>query len=318
MNDLFNMDLDSGMSFLDKKDNKTNDGILRLDPKKAKDPKKGLRVVLRLLPNLTQDGKLGQAAIEKFVHYVKLQNHPELNGYYDSMKNFNEKCDLTNTFWELKNSKSVIDNEKAELISRSTKYYSYVQIIEHESEPELVGKIMIFPFGIKIKNKINEERTGEITGTPTNVYDLVNGKDFICLVKEVGGFANYDSSQFKPTPSAIQIPSKDGSLKEVPTVDVNGRKTIDSKFQDKVKEYLLGREVSLEDYAPVRWDDETRTKVNKIISVLKDNPIIGAKNAINSASKKEDATFFDEEDETPFTEEASSSKSKTDEDFFDF
>ncbi len=315
MNDLFNMDINSGMDFLEKKDKNTNDGILRLDPKKAKDPKKGLRVVMRFLPNFTKEGKLGQAAIEKFVHYVKLQNHPELNGYYDSMKNFNEKCDLTNTFWELKNSKSVIDQEKAELISRSTKYYSYVQIIEHESEPELVGKIMIFPFGIKIKNKINEERTGEITGTPTNIYDLVNGKDFVCIVKEIGGFPNYDASQFKPTPSAIQIPSKDGSLKEVPTTELNGRKVIESKFQESITKYLLNREVTLEDYSPIRWDEETRSKVGKIISVLKDNPIVSANNAISS-NKKVDATFFDDEDESNDVSEGLGS-SKED-DFFDF
>lgn len=318
MNDLFNMDINSGMEFLEKKENKTNDGILRLDPKKAKDPKKGLKVTVRLLPNLTKDGKLGQAAIEKFVHYVKLQNHPELNGYYDSMKNFNEKCDLTNTFWELKNSKSVIDNDKAELISRTTKYYSYVQIIEHETEPELVGKIMIFPFGIKIKNKINEERTGEITGTQTNVYDLVNGKDFVLIVKEVGGFTNYDSSQFKALASPIQIPTKDGSLKEVPTIDANGKKAIDPRAQEKVKEYLLNREVNLEDFSPVRWDDETRSKVNKIISVLKDNPIVAAKNAINSANKKNDETFFEEEDDTTNEEVSSGSKAKNEDDFFDF
>ncbi len=318
MNDLFDMSIDSGLSFLDKKENKTNDGILRLDPKKAKDQKKGLRVVLRLLPNFTKEGKLGQAAIEKFVHYVKLQNHPELNGYYDSMKNFNEKCDLTNTFWELKNSKSVIDNEKAELISRTTKYYSYVQVLEHENEPELVGKIMIFPFGIKIKNKITEERTGEISGTQVNVYDLANGKDFICIVKEIGGYANYDSSQFKSVASTIQIPSKDGSLKEVPATDLNGKKVIDPKFQDKIKEYLLGREVSLEDYSPVRWDDETRSKVNKIIAVLKNNPIVSANNSIASSNKKADATFFEEE-ETPFgAEETTSGGKKAEEDFFDF
>lgn len=317
MNDLFNMDLNSGMDFLEKKEKATNDGILRLDPKKAKDPKKGLRVVLRFLPNFTKEGKLGQAAIEKFVHYVKLQNYPELNGYYDSMKNFNEKCELTNTYWELKNSKSVIDQDKAELISRTTKYYSYVQVIEHETESELVGKIMIFPFGIKIKNKINEERTGDITGNPTNVYDLANGKDFICIVKEIGGYPNYDASQFKPLSSAIQIPSKDGSLKEVPTVDVNGKKAIDSKFQEKITTYLLDREVTLEDFAPVRWDEETRSKVGKIVAVLKDNPIISANNAI-SANKKSDATFFEEESDDVVDATESKGSAKSEDDFFDF
>lgn len=319
MEDLFSMDVNSGMGFLDKKENKTNDGILRLDPKKAKDPKKGLKVVLRFLPNFTRERKIGEASIEKYVHYVNLQNHPEVNGYYDSMKNFqNEKCDLTDTFWLLKNSKSVVEQEKAALISRTTKYYSYVQIIEHETEPELVGKIMIFPFGVKIKDKINIEKSGDLSGVPTNITDLVNGKDFICIVKEVGGFTNYESSQFKQVSSVIQIPSKDGALKEVPTADVNGRRVIDPKFQEKVVEYLLSREVNLEDYAPVRWDAETRSKVNKIVSILKNNPIVGANNAIASATKKETATFFDEDDLV--SESGSTDSESTDsnnEDFFD-
>lgn len=318
MNDLFDMSIDSGMSFLDKKTNNLNDGLLKLDPKKAVDAKKGQRVVMRFLPNFTRDNKIGASAIEKFVHYVKLQNHPELNGYYDSMKNFNEKCDLTNTFWELKNSKSVIEQEKAELISRTTKYYSYVQILEHESDPTLVGKILIFPFGIKIKNKINEERTGEISGSQVNVYDLANGKDFVCIVKEIGGFPNYDSSQFKSNTSAIQIPNKEGVLKEVPTTIVDGKKVIDSKFHEKIKEYLLSREVNLEDYAPIRWDEETRGKVTKIVSILKNNPIISANKNISSASK-EDSDFFTDETSSLVTEKGTTkAKSSNEDDFFDF
>jgi hypothetical protein len=318
MSDLFDMDLDAGMAFLSKKENKKNDGLLRLDPKTSKNPTtKGLRVVMRFLPNLSEDGKVGVAAIEKHVHYVKLPNHQHLVGYFDSMRNFNLPCDLTNTYWELKNSKSVIDNEKADLISRSTKYYSYVQILEHETEPDLVGKIMIFPFGIKIKNKINEERTGEITGSQVNVYDLANGKDFICIVKEIGGFANYDSSMFKPLQTPIQIVAKDGSLKEVPTVDVNGRKAIDPKFQDKIKEYLLSREVALEDYAPVKWDEETRSKVNEIVSILKNSPVVAANKAISNA-KTGDDTFF-EDDALPFGDNTTTpSSSKSEDDFFNF
>ncbi len=323
MEDLFNMGLDTGMGTFDKKNTKQNDGILRLDPKTAKDPKKGLRVVLRFLPNLTKDGKLGLAAIEKYVHYVKLQDYPELNGYYDSMKNFNEKCDLTNMYWELKNSTSAMLQDKAELISRTTKYYSYVQIVEHESEPELVGKIMIFSFGIKIKNKINEERTGEISNQPTNVYDLVNGKEFVCIVKEIGGFTNYDSSQFKSNPSVILIPNKEGILKEVPTIEEDGKKRIDPKFEEKVKGYLSTRDFELEDFSAKRWDEKQKENVTKILGVLKNDPIVTA-NGIASAVSKSDSTFFDAEDEDdlPFANDKATKQTaggaKSEDDFFDF
>lgn len=314
MEDLFNMDADTGMDFLEKKP-VSNDGIYRPQPKNAKDKKKGYRSVVRFLPNLTRDGQLGPSAIEKMIHYVKLSNYPDLGGYYDSMRNFNEKCDLTNTYWQLKNSKSVVDQEKAEQISRSTKYYSYVLILEDENQPDLEGKIMVFPFGYKIKEKINQERTGEITGDPCNVYDLANGKDFVLMVKEIGGYTNYDSSQFLQNPSAIKIKGK-----EVPTEEKDGKTTISPKFQEKIKDFLLKREIDLEDFSAVRWDDEIRNKVNKIVSILTDNPVVGANESIQNASTGKSDLEVD--DDLPFNESETthadnSSDSEDPDDFFD-
>ena len=298
MADLFEMDLDSGMEFLDQKLNKKNDGLLRLDLKKAKDPKKGFKVVLRFLPNLMKSGKVGVAAIEKIISYVKLPEYPDLQGYYDSMKNFDPKCPIESLYWELKNSKSAVDNEKATQITKSYKYYSYVQILEHELEPELVGKIMIFPFGKKIMEKIKMEKSGELTGTQVNVYDPVKGKDFTCIVKEVGEFANYDLSFFKQNSSPLYIPSKDGSLKQVPLTEENGVLKIKPDFQEKVKEYLLNREFDLETHAPMRWNDETKDKVDKIISIMKNKPLNESK---PKTSTKNDDTldfFNDDNDDT--------------------
>jgi len=310
-NDLFGMDLDAGMGFLDKKENKKNDGILRFDLKKikeSKDPKSGISVLVRFLPNITKEGKMGAFAIEKSVHYVKLQNHPELNGYIDS--SVDGKCPLKATYWELKNSKSVIDNEKAELINSSKKWYSYVQIIKHETEPELNGKIMIFPYGKKIFDKIELQKVKK----EVNVFDWTRGKDFTIIAKEVGGYVNYDSSEFEEK-SAIKIPSSNGDLKEVPTVELNGKIIIDPKFQDRVKEYLLSREIDLDSFAPKSWDVETSTKVDKIISILKNNPIVSANNSIASANSKSDATFFEEDEDV--VENTTIPSSKKDDDFFD-
>jgi len=309
MGDLFNMDANTGMDFLEKKTT-TNDGIYRPKPSIAKDKKKGYRAVIRFLPNFTKDGQLGPSAVEKLLHYVKLKNYPELCGYFDSMRNFNEKCELTNTFWQLKNSKSVVDQEKAELISRTTKYYSYVLILEDENQPELEGKIMVFPFGFKIREKINQERSGEISGQPCNIYDLANGKDFVLLVKEVGGYTNYDSSQFQGNTSAIKINGK-----VIPTEDNNGRNVIVAKYQEKIKNFLLKREIDLEDFAPQRWTDEEREKVHKIVSILTDNPIVNANESINSVST---GTDLDEDFMSNSENEVTSSSNDSDEDPDDF
>jgi hypothetical protein len=314
MQDLFNMDENTGMDFLVKKST-TNDGMYRPKLDNAKDKKKGYRAVIRFLPNLTKEGKLGKNAIEKMTHYVKLPQPNELNGYYDSMRNFDEKCDLTNTYWALKNSKSVVDQEKAELISRSTKYYSYVQIIEDENQPELVGKIMVFSFGYKIKQKIAAELTGEISGTPCNIYDLANGKDFVLLVKEVGGFTNYDSSSFRESSSGIKIKDKNDNMREIPTVTLeSGRKSVDAQAQPVVMDYLSKREVELEDFAPVRWSDEERAKVARIISFVTDSPIAGANNSISKAG--EDFAYASEATSAP-SASYSGSEDVDPDDFFD-
>lgn len=283
MADLFNMSETFGMDFLDKKSNAT-DGIYRPSLKNAIDKKKGYRSIVRFLPNFQQSGELGTFTIQKLVHYADLTDYPELKGYYDSMKSFGkgESCELYDTFWEMKNSKSVVLQEKANQIGYTTKFYSYVQIIEDENQPELVGKVMVFSFGKKIKEKIAQEWSGEITGDKCNVYDIANGKDLVLIIKEVGGFANYDSSTFRPETSAIKINGK-----EVPTVeDANGKKSINAKFQEGVKAYLLKRDRDLEDFAAKRWTEEERNKVTRIVAILRGNPVNKANESINNTSKE--------------------------------
>lgn len=267
----------TGMAALEKKSN-ASDGLYRPKSQEAKDKKIGYRAVLRFLPNMKQDKTRGEFLIERHMHYVKMANYVELNGYYDSMKNFNEKCELTNTYWQLRNSTSVLENEKAELIPYTTRYYAYVQIVEDEQHPELEGSIMIFPFGKKIKEKINQEKTGEISGEPCNVFDLANGKDFILIIKEVSGYPNYDASQFRQISSPIRLGGK-----VVSTEEQDGAKVIKPEFREAVSNYLLKRNNELEDYAPQRWTDEQANNVKRIIGILTNNPVVAANNQIEAA-----------------------------------
>lgn len=124
-----------------------------------KDKKKGWKSVVRLLPNLTKDSKLGQMAVEKITHYVDIKQPKELSGWFDSPKNFGEKCPLTDLYYTMQNSKNAILIEKSKQLKYSKKYYSYVLVLEDEQQPELVGKIMIFQYGKTIKDKISGEET---------------------------------------------------------------------------------------------------------------------------------------------------------------
>ena len=183
IDELFDGGLDGKMEFLNEQTRTNTDGIYRVDMSKAKDKKKGYRSVVRFLPNLTKEGKLGQSALEKISHYVNIKSIKELCGFYDSPKNFGEKCTLSDLYYQLSGSKNAILQERAKMLNYSRKYYSYVLVLEDEQQPELVGRIMIFQYGKTIKDKISAEKNGEISGVGVNVFDLANGKDFVLTTK---------------------------------------------------------------------------------------------------------------------------------------
>lgn len=297
--DLFDMDAeDASMSFLDKKQ-KNNDGIYRPNLKDAKDKAKGYIATIRFLPNLLEDGTIGPSAIEKHQHYVKLTDNPNLAGYYDCAKNKADKCDLCTYYWKLHNSKNQAEVERAELLNRSTKYYSYVQIIEDVQHPELVGKIMVFSYGIKIKNKINSERTGEITGEKCNVFDIANGKEFRLIIKEVGGFQNYETSSFREK-SVIKLWNEDKSIfMKIPSEfdDTKNKNIItDAKAKNAIQKHLMKRDALLSEYESKDWTDEEKGKISQIIDIVSGNDITSASASIkNNNGTKKPATVVNDD-----------------------
>ena len=295
MDDLFNGSLDSKMDFLNEQKSSTNtDGIYRVDLSKIKDKKKGWRSVVRFLPNLTKEGKVGQSAIDKITHYVDIKSAKELSGWFDSPKNFNEKCALTDLYYTMQNSKNAILIEKSKQLKYSKKYYSYVLVLEDEQQPELVGRIMIMQYGKTIKDKISAESRGEISGVRCNVFDLSQGKDFVMVVKEIQTgdetYPDYKMSMFKPEVTSLPIYFKDkNAFKNAPVKD--GK--IDPSVQGKIKDFLIDREHDLEEYAPKKLSDEQQAKITEITNFL-----TGKASSSFSASKEakpssDDFTFDD-------------------------
>ena len=293
--------INNKVDFLNEKSEKNSDGIYRIDHEKVKDKKKGWRSVIRLLPNLTKEGTVGQSAIEKITHYVDIKNNKELSGWFDSAKNFpGEKCPLTDLYYQMINSKNAILIEKAKCLKYSKKYYSYCLVIEDEQQPELVGKIMIFQYGKQISEKIKAELNGDITGESCNVFDLNAGKDLTLIVKEVSGaepgqtFPEYNSSAFKPNTSSLPLfNAESGKFKNVPLTDGN----IDPKFRSTVKEFLMNREHNLEDFGPKRLTEEQQSKITEISNFLTGK----ASNSFTKANTVAASDFDFEEPATPAT-----------------
>ena len=314
MNDDLFGNLDSKMDFLNEQTKTNTDGIYRIDLSKAKDKKKGYRAVVRFLPNLTKEGKVGQSAIEKISHYVNIKNQKELSGYFDSPKNFGEKCALSDVYYQLTNSKNAILQERAKMLNYSKKYYSYVLVLEDEQQPELVGKIMIFQYGKTIKDKISAEKNGEISGVSCNVFDLSAGKDFVLLVKEIQTgdetYPDYKMSMFKPETTSLPIYFKDKSVFKNAPLGVDGK--VDPKAQTMIKDFLIDREHNLEDFGPKRLDDAQQGKINEVIGFLTGKSSGGF--VSSKAESKPQSQDFDFEESVTST----SSKPSTDGDDDDF
>jgi hypothetical protein len=306
--------LDSKMDFLNEQSTtKNSDGIYRVDLSKCKDKKKGYRSVVRFLPNLTKEGKVSQSAIEKISHYVDIKNQKELSGFFDSPKNFNDKCALTDLYYQMTNSKNAILQERAKMLKYSKKYYSYVLVLEDEQQPELVGKILIFQYGKTIKDKILAEKNGEISGVGCNIFDLSQGKDFVLLVKEIQTgdetYPDYKMSMFKPETTSLPMFFKEKSVfKNVPLVD--GK--VSSEVQSKIKDFLLDREHDLEEFAAKKLTDEQQSKITEICNFLTGK----SSNGYQTAKQETKPTSEDFEFEDNFASTSTSSKSVDSEDDF--
>jgi hypothetical protein len=314
LDDLFNGSLDSKMDFLNETSTtKNNDGIYRVDLSKCKDKKKGWRSVVRFLPNLTTDGKVGQSAIEKVTHYVDIKNPKEMSGWFDSPKNFNEKCALTDLYYVMQNSKNAILIEKSKQLKYSKKYYSYVLVLEDEQQPELVGKILIFQYGKTIKDKILAEKNGEISGVGCNIFDLSQGKDFVLLVKEIQTgdetYPDYKMSMFKPETTSLPMFFKEkGVFKNVPLVE--GKVSPD--VQSKIKDFLLDREHDLEEFAAKKLTEEQQAKITEICNFLTGK----SSNGYQTAKPEAKPTSEDFEFEDNFKSSGSTKTSSIDDDDF--
>lgn len=320
LDDLFSVDLNTKMDFLEDKKSVNSDGMYRVDLNKVKDKKRGYRSVIRFLPNLTKEMTFGQSAIEKISHYVNIKNVKELSGFFDSPKNFNEDCALSSLYYTMSKSGNAIQVEKAKCLQYSRKYYSYVLIMEDEQQPELVGKIMIFQYGKIIQDKIIQEKTGEISGVECNVFDWIDGKDFVLIAKEIQTgeitYPDYKNAMFRQESSSLPIYNKEKAVfGNVPLseVEVDGKmvKKINPKFHQIVKDFLLDRDHDLTDYAPKKLTPEQNGKINEITAFLTGT----APSGFNS---KASASDFDlEESMLPETDTfKASAADEDDEDFF--
>jgi hypothetical protein len=240
--DIFNLDNEAFV----KKDAKREDdeNLYKPYPELGKD---GVyKSLIRFLPNLSNPKK------SKIHQYYVWLKDPIDGSNFKALcpSTVGKKSILKDLFWKLKNSNSAKDQELSKNFSRKEDFYSLIQIVKDPNRPDLEGKIMIVKFGRKVNDFIEQQIKPEF-GTPSNPYDLFEGRAFGLHVRKVGEWNNYDLCQFvgEKTPLLIE------------GVAVNR----DEESRNRIVEYLKTGPQDLEKYDFREWTEDENDKIMKIV-----------------------------------------------------
>jgi len=263
------------------------------------------KALIRFLPNIANPKK---SKIHKY--YVWLKDPVDSSNLVaDCPSTVGKKSILKDIFWKLKNSPSAKDQELAKSFSRKEDYYSLIQVVKDPNKPELEGKIMVFKFGKKVADLIEQQIKPEY-GSPCNPYDLFDGKNFGVHVRKVGDWNNYDLCQFVGEKGPISISGQPVEKSE--------------SDQKRIVDYLkTGPQDLVEKYDYKEWTDEERDKIMSIIrntvpdgrmlsEILSGSPdskptSSASNNPLKKETKKQEEDFFGGDAE----EEAAPAKAAT-------
>jgi hypothetical protein len=114
-----------------------------------------------------------------------------------------DKCPICAANQKLWNSGHESDKDIARQRKRKLSYYSNIYVVNDSKHPENNGKVFLYKYGKKIHDKILAAMQPEFQDeTPVNVFDFWEGANFKLKIKTVGGYWNYDSSEFA-APTAL-------------------------------------------------------------------------------------------------------------------
>lgn len=206
------------------------------------------KALVRFVPNPANPRN---SLVKKYVHWL---TDASGNGrLIDSPSSVGESCPIAEAFFKLRNSDSAVDRKMSEKLKRREQYYSLIKVIKDPQNPDLEGQYLVYKFGYKIKEKIDEELKPAF-GEPTQVFDLFEGKNFELIITRQNDYNNYDKSKFSSSKSSIVL-GTDGKTAERVEEDMATIKT------------ELEGAPSLTSFEYRAWDEPTREFVNSVIKM---------------------------------------------------
>ena len=98
---------------------------------------------------------------------------------------------------ELWNSGRDSDKEIARAQKRKLSYYSNIYVVKDQLNPQNEGKVFLYKYGKKIHDKIVSSMQPQFEDEePINPFDMWQGADFRIKIQTIGGYWNYDKSDF--------------------------------------------------------------------------------------------------------------------------
>jgi len=119
-------------------------------------------------------------------------------------------CAANNKLW---NSGIESDKEIARQRKRKLSYYSNIYVLNDSKNPDNNGKVFLYKYGKKIHDKIVDALQPKFPeDVPIDPFDLWEGANFKLKICTIGGYWNYDSSEFA-APAALN--KDDGNLEAI-------------------------------------------------------------------------------------------------------
>ena len=222
--------------------------------------------VIRFIPN--PEDPANKSIVSKNTVFLK---NPLTNAQMevDAPSTIGQPDPLQDTFFKLRNSDNPVLKENSKNFSRRQRYASLIQVLDCKSEPALVGKILVWRYGIKIHEKIYNEMNPPM-GTPRNPFNMFNGRPLYVKCKLVSGFNNFDDSVFvdiDQNQGALKILIKNSKGQEIWQPITQEVVTAKPKVKELVLNYLKENCPSLKPYEYQPWTQEVTDFVNTCIQI---------------------------------------------------
>jgi hypothetical protein len=276
-------------------------------PKSADGKDNVYKAVVRFIPWYKNPKK---SLVEKWTGWMEDPTTGK-GRYVDCPSSVGQESPLFRMWKKLKDSENPYEREMSKIFSRRLNCYALVQIITDKQNPELEGKIKVFKFGKKLKDKIEAELNPEI-GEPKDPFNLLKGRRFVLHITKQGEWDNYDQSKFDGEAYPM-LHTSDGKIDLREAIN-------DANVKKQAAEWLEKNSPDLEEFGFKEWDESTTDLVNSVIRSVTNSSghAISSTDDIMSApksSKKAIAvTSVDDilDDEVaPVTKKSSSQKPKT-------